>query len=234
MIILDERIGGQRLILGECISVISMIGMFDALLTDPPYGIGADKSKAQSSIRDNPKWGKKSWDMARPSRESFGYICKSSALHIIWGGNYFADILPQSKGWLSWRKPEAETGFSLADIELAWTSIDIASRQKTLPRRDGNMHPTQKPIALMEWCLGFLPNAQTILDPFAGSGTVSVACVNLGRQSTAIELDPDYYDIMCKRVDDAIRQPRLDLPEPKAKEATLEMIFDVAKGQPCP
>jgi len=88
----------------------------------------------------------------------------------------------------------------------------------------GKLHPTQKPIHVMEWCLGFLPDAETILDPFAGSGSTGVACVNMGRRFIGIERDPDYFDIMCRRIDEAMRQPRLELPEPP-KVAIQEDLF---------
>jgi len=81
-------------------------------------------------------------------------------------------------------------------------------------RAVARVHPTQKPIALMEWCLGFLPNAQTIIDPFMGSGTTLVACQRMGRNGTGIELDPDYFDIACRRVDEATRQPDLLITPP--------------------
>jgi DNA modification methylase len=84
--------------------------------------------------------------------------------------------------------------------------------------------PTQKPVALMQWCLGFLPNAQTILDPFMGSGTTLVACERMGRKGIGIELDLGYFDIACRRVEEAVRQPRLNLePEPKQVQARLEI-----------
>ena len=224
MILREERIGDCRLILGDCLQVMPLLGRVDAVVTDPPYGIGADKGNAQSSIRDNPKWAAKSWDSSRPSDSHFAAILRAAPQTIIWGGNYFADLLPASSGWLSWRKPEAETGFSLADLELAWTSLRIAARQVTLRRRDGNLHPTQKPVALMEWCLGFLPDAKTILDPFAGSGTTGVACVKTGRAFIGIERDPDYFAIMCKRIDDAYRQPNLFIPQPqKPKQEALDL-----------
>jgi DNA modification methylase len=208
------RIGGQLLIEGDCREVMAVLPKVDAVVTDPPYGIGADKAKAQSSIRDNPKWEAKSWDAARPSERHFDAMLSAAPRLVIWGGNYFADMLPASSGWLSWRKPEAESGFSLADIELAWTSLAIAARQITLPRRDGNVHPTQKPVALMEWCLGFLPDARTILDPFMGSGTTLVACQRFGRQGIGIELDPGYFDTACKRVQQVVDNPPLFTPEP--------------------
>jgi DNA modification methylase len=217
MILREERIAGQRLLLGDSLAILPTLGRFDLLLTDPPYGIGADKRNAQSSIRDNPKWGDKGWDQARPCDASFGAMLNAARQAIIWGGNYFADMLPPSSGWLSWRKPEAETGFSLADIELAWTNLQIAARQKTLPRRDGNIHPTQKPVALMDWCLGFAPNARTVIDPYLGSGTTLVSCVRKGLAGTGIERDPGYFADACRRVDEASRQPDLFVaPAPAA------------------
>jgi DNA modification methylase len=84
----------------------------------------------------------------------------------------------------------------------------FAARTKTLPRRDGNEHPTQKPVALIEWTAGFIPG-QIVLDPFMGSGTTGVACANLGRSFIGIEREPKYFDIACRRIEDAQRQGRL-------------------------
>ena len=98
----------------------------------------------------------------------------------------------------------------MADFEQAWTNLDRPAKRMDLPvGRVEYGHPTQKPLALMEWCLGFLPDAKTILDPFMGSGTTLVACQRMGRQGTGIEIDPDYFDIACRRVDEAARQPDL-------------------------
>ena len=145
---------------------------------------------------------------------------------IIWGGNYFADLLPPTMRWLAWDKGQRD--FSLADMELAWTSQQAAARVFTYARGkavlDGKQHPTQKPLALMEWCLGFLPNAQTILDPFMGSGTTLVACQRMGRNGTGIELDPDYFDIACKRVDEAARQPDLLIDPPKPQPTQEQLL----------
>lgn len=175
-----------------------------AVITDPPYGIGADKKNAHSSIRDNPDWEKMGWDSARPDPSIFHWIAGHDAA--IWGGNYFADILPASGGWLAWVKPQAGTGFSLADMELAWTNRKIAARTFFGDRRDGNVHPTQKTVAVMKWTIAFFPKAQTILDPFMGSGTTGVAAVQMGRDFIGVEREPKYFDIACKRISDAQRQ----------------------------
>ena len=163
---------------------------------------------------------KRGWDKERPQRKIFDAMLGAADASIIWGGNYFADFLPPSKGWLYWDKL---MGGDFADGELAWTSLDRALRKFTRCNKDhGKQHPTQKPVALMEWCLGFLPNAQTILDPFMGSGTTLVACANLGRRGIGIEIDPKYFEIACRRVEAAYRQPRLfDEPAAKAEQASL-------------
>jgi DNA modification methylase len=139
---------------------------------------------------------------------------------IIWGGNYFADLLPPSKAWLYWDKL---MGGDFADGELAWTNLNRALRKFTRCNKDhGKEHPTQKPVALMAWCLGFLPDARTILDPFMGSGTTGIACVNLGRKFIGIEREERYFDIACKRIAEAYKQPRLfEEPQPKPVQAVL-------------
>lgn len=228
MIVREERIGGQRLILGDCREVMPMLGRFDAVVTDPPYGIRADEAAA----KNKGKWGWKDygetqWDRERPSQEIFEAILACSKEQVVWGGNYFTDFLPPSMRWLMWDKGQRD--FSLADFEMAWTSQQKAARAFDYPRalalKDGKQHPTQKPVALMEWCLGFLPDAVTILDPFMGSGTTLVACQRLGRQGTGIELDPEYFDIACRRVDEATRQADLFIAPPKP--AAVQEGFDI-------
>jgi site-specific DNA-methyltransferase (adenine-specific)/modification methylase len=201
-----EQIGRATLYLGDCRDILPTLPKVDAVVTDPPYGIGAAKSGAHSSIRDDDRWDNADWDDGRPDRFTFEQLLHMSAAGAIWGGNYFADLLPASSGWLVWRKPQAETGFSLADVEMCWTSGDFAARCRTHPRRDGNDHPTQKPVSIMLWTLGFFPNAETILDPFMGSGTTGVAAVQMGRDFIGIEREPKYFDIACKRIEDAQRQ----------------------------
>jgi DNA modification methylase len=141
---------------------------------------------------------------------------------IIWGGNYFADLLPPKMGWLVWDK--GLTGFSTSDFEMAWTSRDFAARRLLYhcgnergfapkskePRKFINSHPTQKPTKLMEWCLDFFPESLTVCDPFMGSGTTGIACVRQGKHFVGIERDPKYFDISCERIATAIRnRPRL-------------------------
>lgn len=201
MIIREERIGGQRLILGDCLEVMPLLGRFDAVVTDPPYGIGAGRDV----VRHKHKASASGWDDAPAGGAHISAIRSISAEQIIWGGNYFN--LPPSRGFLVWDKKQPEN-FSLAMCEFAWWSRDHNAKVYSRSVLGyGKQHPTQKPVELMEWCLGFMPKATTILDPFMGSGTTLVACQRLGRQGTGIELDPDYFEIACKRVDEATRQP---------------------------
>ena len=183
-----------------------------AVLTDPPYGIGQDGGRGHRKSSGARVQIKKDWDRERPPATVFSWLAAAPAGSIIWGGNYFADLLPPTMGWLYWQKL---IGGDFSDGELAWTSRKGALKEFTHRKTNAEMaHPTQKPIALMEWCLGFLPDAQTILDPFMGSGTTLVACQRLGRQGIGIELDPDYYAIACKRVQEVVNNPPLFTPAP--------------------
>lgn len=216
-----EIIGDATLILGDCSDHRWNLGANDAVITDPPYGIGAAKKNAHSSIRDNDAWVNASWDDGRPTANIFRRMLLAREV-AIWGGNYFADLLPASSAWLAWVKPEADTGFSLADMELCWTNLGFAARTKRFPRRDGNEHPTQKPVAVMGWTLGFV-SAPHVFDPFMGSGTTGVACAMAGRRFTGVEVDPAYFDIACRRIEEAYKQPRL-FAEPVVKAVQPSLL----------
>ena len=200
----------------DCRDVLPTLARADAIITDPPYGIEADKAKAHSSIRDNARWPESEWDKQRPSDETLRLLPTLAETVAIWGGNYFADCLPPSGGWLVWRKPQAETGFSLADAELCWTSRNFAARMKTMPRRDGNEHPTQKPVALMAWTMEQckVPATATVLDPFMGSGTTGIACIRTGRKFVGIEKDPAHYQTALERIQRELSQGDLFLGSP--------------------
>lgn len=226
MIVREERIGGQRLILGDCAAILPTLERVDLLLVDPPFGIGAE-NHAGPEKSGWTQWEGKKWDKERPAPEVFAAMRKASKEQIIWGGNYFADLLPPTMRWLIWDKGQRD--FSLADCEVAWTSQNKAMRIFNYARakalQDGKEHPTQKPVALMQWCLGFFPNAKTVLDCYMGSGTTLYACQKMGRNGIGIEIDPDYFDIACRRVDEAARQPDLliDTPQPKGKQEALDL-----------
>jgi len=150
---------------------------------------------------------------------------------ILWGANHYSARLPHGR-WLAWNKlgPFEPFGDTFSDVEFAWQNVRAADRIFSLlwkgamqGEKENNgvrTHPSMKPIALMQWCLGFLPKAQTILDPFMGSGTTGVACVREGRRFIGVELDPGYFDIACARIEREMAQPRLDLPPPPPPEQT--------------
>ncbi len=207
MIRREEIIGGQRLILGDCRDVLPLLGKVDAGVTDPPYGIAAIMKGGTWAAKPEFR-GLQEWDMAAPD---WLPAFLSGIPSIVWGGNYLP--FPPSRCWLIWNKINSVP--TMADFEQAWTNLDRPSKRLDLPvGRVEYGHPTQKPLALMEWCLGFLPDARTILDPFMGSGTTLVACQRLGRNGIGIELDEGYFDIACRRVEQAARQPDLLIPPP--------------------
>lgn len=182
---------------GDCLDVLPTLVGVDAVVTDPPYGVSfaAQPTKWQMLAGHKPE----SWDNSAPD---IGKIIEIADEIIIWGGNYFS--LPPSRGWLSWYKPDAPP--SMASFEMAWTNIDMNARQyscsisSTNPERVG--HPTQKPLRLMRWCIQKL-KGQTILDPFAGSGTTGVAAILEGRRAILIEKDPRYCEIIRRRIAEA-------------------------------
>jgi len=204
-----EIIGDCTLYLGDCMEVMPLLDKVDAVVTDPPYGIGAE-NHAGGSDNGWTQWEKKEWDSKRPDKSIFDIMLSVSNIQVIWGGNYFTDYLSPTMQWLVWDKGQRD--FSLADCEFAWSSQNRASRIFDYARakalQDGKQHPTQKPIELMKWCINLLPkNTKTILDPFMGSGTTGVACVKMGRKFIGIELDEGYFDIACQRIRDAYAQP---------------------------
>lgn len=203
-----ETIGNATLYLGDCLEVLPTLGRFDAIVTDPPYGIAHLWSKGS----ERHGWGKANaeavarneWDGKPLDEQAISILLAAAEDHIIWGGNYFP--LPPSRCWLVWNKPERN--FSLAEAELAWTSKDAVVRVFDGPRSDqGREHPTQKPVALMRWCVA--KTKGTVCDPFMGAGTTGVACMELGRPFVGIEVNPDYFAIACRRIEDAQRQEKL-------------------------
>ena len=222
-----ERIGPHTLYLGDCREILPTLGKVDAVVTDPPYGINADAAAA----KNEGKWGWKfhghtTWDVSRPDKSIFDAFLACSTHQIVWGGNYFTDFLPPSMQWFVWDKGQRE--FSLADFEMAWSSQNKAARIISFARGrailDGKEHPTQKPIEVMRWCIEKLPaNVRTILDPFMGSGTTGVAAAMLGREFIGIEREPKYFDIACRRIEAAMKQPDLFIEQPKPKAEQLQM-----------
>ncbi len=200
------------LYLADCLDVLPALAGVDAVVTDPPYGI----------FSHGGKWGRKAdlqWDK-QPAR-GIDAIAKMGEHAVIWGGNYFT--LPPSRGWLVWFKRDAIP--SAASVELAWTSADMNARliDQTIAATNAERigHPTQKPLRVMQWSLGFFPDAKTVLDPFMGSGTTGVACMKLGRRFIGIEIDPTYFAIAAKRIKEAAEVPALFEIAEKAEQGDL-------------
>lgn len=195
-------IGTAELYLGDCREVLPLLPACDLILTDPPYGLG---KKLQGGT-----WGENNaWDQTPAPAWLFGLLLEKAAVVIVWGGNYYS--LPPSRGWLSWFKPDSPP--SMANFELAWTNMDMNAKQlnhsisATNAERVG--HPTQKSVRVMEWSLGFAEGAQTVCDPFMGSGTTGVACANHGKAFFGIERERKYFDMACERISRAQAQERL-------------------------
>lgn len=228
----EEIIGDCRLILGDCREVLPLLPKIDAVVTDPPYGIGYQKGEGGKGAHSFRNVGAISGDDEPfdPSPWlSFDDV-------ILWGGNHFAARLPHGR-WLAWDKLAGMAEFdSFSDVEFAWRKgrgkdrifnhlwkgICQASEKGGGRER---WHPTQKPIEVMRWCIQQIPDARTILDPFMGSGTTGVACVKLGRKFIGIEIDEKYFDIACRRIEWAYAQPDFFVEQAKAEQPKQEALL---------
>jgi DNA modification methylase len=188
---------------GDCRDVLPTLGIYDLLLTDPPYGIGHDGQSGPAigaaGARKAHEFG--DWDDAPPSKEVFREMFRSSCAQIIWGGNFFVDRLPVARGWFVWDKIQR---IIQSDGELAYTSLDqplrIVSFSRSELNGDGAVHPAQKPVRLMKWCIGQVPWAKTVLDPFCGSGSSLLAAKDMGLKGVGIELNEKYCEIAANRL----------------------------------
>jgi DNA modification methylase len=209
-----EHIGDATLYLGDCMEVLSTLPKVDAVITDPPYGINENHKKVASrgKLAAPRDYGEFDWDKEPPSAALIDAIRGHAKWSALFGGNYFN--LPPTSCWLVWDKLNGDNDF--ADCELAWTNWPKAVRRiqwrwNGMIRQGGEdrFHPTQKPVAVMKWVVDLCPKADTILDPFMGSGTTGVAAVKMGRKFIGIEREPKYFDIACKRIEQAAAQQSL-------------------------
>lgn len=221
---------GVTLYLGDCRELQPGLPLTAAVVSDPPYGIsykrgaggrGGAHSSGNKFCNDVPVTGDdKPFD---PSPWlAFPEV-------ILFGADHFSAALPHGR-WLAWNKlGDKEPWDDFSDVEFAWHNKRGASRifshlWKGLAQKGAGVkreHPTQKPVELMEWCIGFV-SAPTVLDPFMGSGTTGVAAVKMGRQFIGIEIEPKYFDIACKRIEQATKQQDFFIEKPKpAKQLPL-------------
>jgi site-specific DNA-methyltransferase (adenine-specific) len=202
-----EVVGLATLYLGDCREIAPTLARPAAVISDPPYGIGEHGGRFRGRLggghRVLPNLG---WDNERPPADAFRMMLDASETVVLWGGNYFADLLPPSKGWIYWDKL---MGGDFSDGELAWTSVDRALRKITRCNKDhGKEHPTQKPTEVMAFSIDFarVPAGGVILDPYMGSGSTGVAAVQMRHPFVGIEIEESYFDIACRRIEQAQRQ----------------------------
>jgi site-specific DNA-methyltransferase (adenine-specific) len=196
---------------------------FDLAIVDPPYGIGISGQKEVKKTRvqrnrssaQNRKYHKqKNWDNDIPTKEYFEELQRVSKNQIIWGANYFVEHLTKgTKGWIIWDKQQK--GLWSSDAEIAFSSYNKPTRiflqnRIILQQEGGTIHPTQKPIKLYEWLLmNYAKKGDKILDTHLGSGSIAIACHNLGFDLVGCELDKEYYEAACKRLKQHQAQQRL-------------------------
>ena len=224
---LDVNTLENKIINADCMDILKQLPdkCIDLVLTDPPYGIGYDKlcSKMSGTFQGNGvarrgDYKQTDWDNKTPDKEVFDEILRVSKNQIIFGGNYIANFLPNSRCWLVWDKMNGTNAW--ADCELAWTSFDKVVKkyeflwngmlQQNMKNKEERIHPTQKPADLFGQILrDYSKENDLVLDCFSGSGTTAIACHRLKRRFICIEKDHEYWKASCKRLEDEQRQGTL-------------------------
>ena len=217
----------------DCIEAMKQMkdDAYDLAIVDPPYGIGFDREhnamtgiRKDGTIRKSKKWNNpklknytaKDWDKERPSAEYFQELQRVSKKQIIWGGNYFADLLPPSGGWVVWDKLRPQN-FTLSQGELAWVSFTGSLKIIKLLwigfckcEKVDRIHPTQKPVSLYKELLRlYAKEGDKILDTHGGSCSLAIACSDLAYDADIFEIDKEYFDLATKRLKEHQRQLRL-------------------------
>jgi site-specific DNA-methyltransferase (adenine-specific)/modification methylase len=197
--------------------ILPTLPKVDAVITDPPYGLG---KRMQGGT-----WGAKTefkemvvWDNAPPDVKNLIELVNTADISVFWGGNYYG--LPPSRCWLVWDKQNAVP--TMADCEIAWTSLDANTKRFSHSvGRILNGQPSEKPLQLMRWTIEVVKAKGTILDPFMGSGTTGVAAIQMGRKFIGIEREPKYFDIACKRIEQASKQVDMFIEQPKQEQVSF-------------
>lgn len=205
-----EVIGNARLYLGDCMDILPTLPKVDAVITDPPFGVGNFVQVSGNLRGRGADFGSTvEWNDAPPPKLFFEFIKNISKHRIIWGANFF-NCFEDRGGAIIWDKAQPMPNFSKADIascthfqkteivRIPWTNFNVSREAET-------NHPCERPVALYAWCIEYLPKISSVLDPFLGSGSCGVAAVQMGRQFIGIEREPKYFDIACKRIEEAQR-----------------------------
>jgi site-specific DNA-methyltransferase (adenine-specific) len=224
-----ETIGDATLYLGDCMDILPTLDKVDAVITDPPYGMKWDgkvtvgKNGHGGTGTKAKHYGVTIFGDDKPFDPAPFLEFKSV---VLFGSNHFAQRLPVGTTLIWVKRKDGGFGSFLSDAEVAWMKTghgvycfrDTSLMAETMSRH----HPTQKPVSLMAWCIEKAGTPETILDPFMGSGTTGVAAIQMGRKFIGIEREPKYFDIACKRIEQAVAQPRLfDDVKPKQEQASL-------------
>lgn len=197
----------------DCKIVIEELGRFECLVTDPPYGINeaAGKNKSRGRLATATDYGNSNWDCKPIDQKLLDALISKSNKAAIFGGNYYN--LPASSCWLIWDKDNGNTDF--ADCEMVWTNLKKAVRLKKYrwqgmlqqyagERKEVRFHPTQKPLAVMKWVLDQVKAGESVLDPFAGSGTTLIAARDYGISSVGIEREEKYCEVIANRLEQGV------------------------------
>lgn len=211
-------IGNAELWHGDCLEVLPLLPKADLVIADPPYGVGenAHRVASRTNLAATIDYGDFDWDSEPASAEQIAATMAAGKHCIIWGGNYFQ--VPPSRGWLVWDKINSG---NFADCELAWTNLPTSVRQfrhmwngmlRDSEKAEPRCHPTQKPVALMKWCIQKVKETpKLIVDPYMGSAPVGIACMDMGIQYIGIEKMRRNFDIACERIERAQQQYKLAL-----------------------
>lgn len=206
---------GVTLYLGDCREILPTLGRVDAVVTDPPYGIGYVHGDGGGKLARSTVFNRVAVIGDDQPFDPAPWLAFPRV--VLFGANHFADRLPPSSSWLVWDKRDGVCSNDQADCEMAWTNAGGPARLtrhlwngmlKASEKGESRVHPTQKPIAVMEWALRQVAQpGSTVLDPYMGSGTTGVAAIRLGHPFIGIEMHEPYFDIACRRVADAHSRP---------------------------
>jgi site-specific DNA-methyltransferase (adenine-specific) len=207
------------LYLGDCREILPLLSGIEAIVSDPPYGIGFNYA-AKRSRKTGLDWGRggaeaehdRNWSNILHDDEPFdpAHLLAYPEI-VLWGANNYASKLPDSRGWLVWDKLGNIAPCAFGDVEIAWTNKNMSTRiHRQIWRglvREGEenvsngpkLHPAQKPVALLGWCIGFT-DGQTICDPYMGCGTTGIAALRLRRKFIGIEKDPSHFAVAVERI----------------------------------